>query len=174
MKIVRKYDVPLAFYIFDVKDHAQIKPKILNDIAKLGVNPVTDNGQLIANTDWHLPRETHREYITHIYDTMQDVCRQVNEIGEDVDGIKVDNYWFQQYAPHNYHGWHIHGMSVYSCVYYVDTDEATPRTSFKMLGSEFEVEAEEGQILVFPSFLLHASKPNTSSKTKTVIAFNLG
>ena len=42
-------------------------------------------------------------------------------------------------------------------------------TEFK---DEKGVKAKEGDIITFPAFLFHRSKPNTSKKRKTVISFN--
>jgi uncharacterized RmlC-like cupin family protein len=41
------------------------------------------------------------------------------------------------------------------------------------MGEEIEVHVDEGDILVFPTFIPHRSKPNLDTKIKTVIAFNL-
>jgi ectoine hydroxylase-related dioxygenase (phytanoyl-CoA dioxygenase family) len=87
--------------------------------------------------------------------------------------LKVDNYWFQQYKRNDYHSWHIHENGLFSCVYYVDMPNEAPKTTFNILGNETEVSVSEGQVLVFPSYLLHCSKPNKNIKTKTIISFNI-
>jgi ectoine hydroxylase-related dioxygenase (phytanoyl-CoA dioxygenase family) len=50
----------------------------------------------------------------------------------------------------------------------------TPKTSFKLFDkSEIEIEMNEGEILIFPSYLEHISKSNKSDKIKTIISFNI-
>ena len=89
--------------------------------------------------------------------------------------LNIFNYWFQQYKKKDFHTWHIHGGCNFSCVYYVDIDDNCSKTTFRLLdGSEFDVAVKEGDVLVFPSYMPHTSKPNKSNKTKTIISFNMG
>lgn len=174
VKLVDKIEnVHIPFLIADVPNHKDIKPLILEDIKKLGVNPLSDTTQNLANTDWHLGRDVDRAYITHMVDVITPLYEEVRSTFEYPAPLICSNYWFQQYTAKDYHGWHIHAGALFSCVYYVDMGEGTPRTSFNLMGKEFEVEAKEGQVLIFPSFLLHCSKENKSEKLKTVISFNL-
>jgi hypothetical protein len=135
--------------------------------------------QRISNTDWHLSKDTPRPYeifCQNIFKKAEEEInskyRAINSLMKEV--VKTSSFWFQQYSSQDNHTYHIHRNSIFSCVYYVDFDEETPKTTFKLFnGEEFEIEAKEGEVLMFPSYLSHTSKENKSDKVKTVIAFNL-
>ncbi len=173
MNLVTKENVHIPFMVMDVPNHETIKPLILEDIKKLGINPLVDDDQHIVNSDWHLGKDVDRSYITHMVSVIDPLCIEIRDIYKYPLPIKCTNYWFQQYKHRDFHNWHMHDGAVFSCVYYVDAVDGTPKTSFNLMGNEFEVEAKEGQILIFPSFLLHCSKENKSEKTKTIVSFNL-
>ena len=92
----------------------------------------------------------------------------------DPDNLRTYNQvWYQQYKKGDYHGWHRHPNNTFSNVYYVSLPKNSASTSFRYSGKEFEINVKEGQILTFPSYLEHCSKPNPSDQIKTVISFNL-
>ena len=157
-----------------VSNHRLIKQLILNAIKKMGTYSFINNYQRITNTDWHLSNEFDRpyyEYVSPIIDNVRNEVSQYFKYNE--DKITLTNCWFQQYAKNDYHLWHSHGRSTFSCVYYVSLSDDNPKTLFRIGADEFSVEVKEGEILTFPSFLEHVSKENTSDLIKTVVAFNL-
>jgi len=155
-----------------VKDHQHIKFNILNYIESMGKYSFSQpENQQISNTDWHLSPETPRpyvDYLNHIFDDHNNAV--MNAFGFDV--CRRINCWFQQYEKGDYHIWHTHRGTMFSNVYYVSLDESCPKTSFKINGEEIDIDVEEGDIITFPSYLKHRSKPNQSDFIKTVIAFN--
>jgi hypothetical protein len=162
------------FYLYDVPNHAEVKPLILESIKSMGTHCVVKEGQQISNTDWHLSPERERpyfEYVKPIIDAHTQALTKSANLFESDYGIKFTHYWFQQYAKGDYHTWHIHEYCLFANVYYVDLPDGAAKTSFKVGDKEFEVEVAEGQILTFPSCFFHCSKPNPA-KTKTVISFN--
>ena len=54
---------------------------------------------------------------------------------------------------------------------YIELDSSSPQTSFSYMDNEYKVDVTEGDIITFPSFLSHGSRPNTGPR-KTVIGFN--
>ena len=82
---------------------------------------------------------------------------------------KIHNGWFSQYLKNNNHHWHTHPESNLSAIYYLEMPKKELITEFKDKG---EVNIKEGDILFFPSYLLHRSPINNTNKRKTVIAFN--
>ena len=162
------------FYIYDVPNHAEVKPLILNGIQSMGTHCIMDAYQRISNTDWHLSPKRERPYVKYfmpIVDTHLPALLQSSNLFGVATELRLINYWFQQYAKDDEHNWHIHELSTFSNVYYVDLPAGASKTSFKVGNEEFEVEVVEGQILTFPSCFTHCSKPNKSD-TKTVISFN--
>jgi hypothetical protein len=172
------------FTVFKLDNHDTMKPMILSAINKMkvnsirqeetiGVHGVLDEAQSISNSDWDLPRDTERPYYPIIYPVFEHVCKAIKDKYKYHMHLKVDNYWFQQYKTSDFHSWHIHQGGLFSCVYYVELNSDLPKTSFNILGEAKDMEVSEGQILVFPSYLLHCSKPNKNKKTKTIISFNI-
>ena len=166
-------EIPVFKYA--IRDHANIKEAILKDIMLLGIHSRISEGEKISNTDWAIPSNYKRKYFDNILENIKEVVNKVNADLKYPEHLKLGNRWFQQYAKNDFHDWHIHGDSVLTCVYYVDIDATTPTTSYKLFDKEYEfdINIKEGDVLIFPSFLLHCSKPNVSDKTKTIIAFNL-
>ena len=173
---VRNADVPCKVFKTHVQNHAQLKPTILEAIAKLGTHSAITQFERISNTDWHIKRDVstkfeNKEYLEIIRPVLLKHNKQVADyVG--VTDIHTNHIWFQQYEKLDFHGWHNHGNCMYSNVYYVELDKSCPRTSFKFMGTEFSIDVEEGDILTFPSFFSHCSKPNKSGLRKTVVAFN--
>jgi hypothetical protein len=161
------------FFIGKVLNHTQIKDKILEEIENMGQYSFISekNGIKISNTDWYLPSNEYRPYYDIVSPSLNDYCQRLCSYLK-YDNIGIDNYWYQQYKFGDYHNWHNHPKGMFSNVYYLDLGEGTPKTTFKFMDDEFELEVEEGQIITFPSFLVHCSKINNSKNTKTVIAFN--
>jgi hypothetical protein len=160
------------FILTDVKQHEEIKPLILSQIKSMGVHGFIEEGQQLSNSDWYLPNNRVRPYFIYVQDIFaklqNDIIEKFN-YSPKTDGM---TYWFQQYKKGDYHDWHAHFGCMFSNVYYVDLPEKASKTTFKVLDREFEVDVEEGQILTFPSCFLHTSKPNKSTKIKTVISVN--
>jgi hypothetical protein len=176
---IKTGDIPCCVYVSTILNHTHTKNIILDCIKNFGIfgiNPgVGYRGQHIFNTDWHLSKAltfldpVYCSVVRPIIDNHNEALTQY--LGYD-EPIKCDNVWFQQYQKEDYHWWHRHSESIFSNIYYVDLPEGTSKTSFRFLGKEFQIEIEEGQILTFPSFIEHCSKPNLSNKIKTVISFN--
>ena len=159
----------IPFIILKIDNHLELKDKILNAIDSMEKNKYTE----IYNTDWGQDKNYPRPYYEFVKDIFNNISGTINKIYQYPDKLKVKNYWFQQYINNDSHDWHLHKNSLFSCVYYIELCNETPKTSFKLFDEEFDISVNEGEVLIFPSFLLHCSKPNKSNKRKTVIAFNL-
>lgn len=168
------YDI--IFTICKVPNHKDIKESLLNNIAEMGTHsliaPKNNYGQSIANSDWHLAETVKRPYYSIISPIIDSVCDSLKIKYKYTSDIELETFWFQQYKTGDFHTWHNHS-GLFSCVYYVDISDKTPKTSFNILGEDIEINVNEGDILVFPTFIPHQSKPNLDTKTKTIIAFNL-
>jgi ectoine hydroxylase-related dioxygenase (phytanoyl-CoA dioxygenase family) len=86
----------------------------------------------------------------------------------------MHNMWFQQYNKNSHHTWHTHPSVQFSSVYYLELPDTNVSTEFKDIVNNniFKVDVKEGDLLVFPSSLLHRSPKNKSNKRKSVISFN--
>lgn len=173
---VRNADVPCKVFKTHVENHAQIKPSVLAAIAKLGIHSAITEFECISNTDWHIKNNIghlfeNKEYLRVVSPILELHNKQIAKYTGVVE-VTTNHVWFQQYDKGDFHGWHNHGNCMYSNVYYVELDKACPRTSFRFMDMEFSIDVEEGDILTFPSFLQHCSRPNKQNLRKTVVAFN--
>lgn len=169
--------VCVPILVTSVANHADIKDKILESIKQMGTHSIIEiPTQKIFNSDWHLPKSFERPYAPYIEAIIKQVYLNISECYELPKGnISYEyNFWFQQYKKGDYHQMHSHFNNRFSSIYYVDLQGNTPKTSFFIRGEEIKLTLplEEGQVVSFPSFLLHGSKPNKSDKIKTIISWN--
>jgi predicted 2-oxoglutarate/Fe(II)-dependent dioxygenase YbiX len=83
--------------------------------------------------------------------------------------------WYQQYIQNDTHTWHIHGEN-YTGVYYLELPKDSPKTELidqLDLNKKISIEAIEGDVIIFPSFIIHRSPKITNNLKKTIISFNL-
>jgi hypothetical protein len=160
-----------AFVTIQVNEHEEVKKILLPIIEQAPANSIVNDEQRIIKTDWNIPRDVPREYEPPLEILTAAHCYSVQDILKFRHHLKVVNFWFQQYEKGDFHKWHVHGDSVFSNVYYLELPEGAAQTTFRFMGEEFTVSVKEGQILTFPSFYEHCSKPNEGGR-KTVIAFN--
>ena len=87
------------------------------------------------------------------------------------DDWNISNGWFQQYEKDSYHQWHNHEGANFTNVYFLELPDSKFKTKIKVGDEIIEYEAEEGDLISFPAYLLHTSEKNGDGR-KTVIAFN--
>ena len=171
IKINNKQNIP--FFIYKVKSHFEIKHLILDAINSMGKYSFINDEQSISNSDWQLSKDFERPYFQYVESIFNDVCNELKNIYQYKEKLNFHNYWFQQYEYGDYHSWHHHPGNMFNAIYYVDLNSKNPKTSFKLFDNEFDIEVNEGDILISPSFLLHCSKLNKYKTSKTVIPFNI-
>ena len=90
--------------------------------------------------------------------------------------------WYERALPYMYHPIHNHGHGGYSAVLFIEYDKRYHRpTNFIapfdhfITGEQlnYEPEVEEGDLILFPSFLHHYTHPHTSEQRRTVLSFNI-
>tara|TARA_Y100000004_G_scaffold146885_1_gene167888 strand:+ start:707 stop:1249 length:543 start_codon:yes stop_codon:yes gene_type:complete len=93
---------------------------------------------------------------------------------------RVNGFWCQKYKARDYHVPHTHGPIGYSCVFYARLKESHRGTMFfspfaNHLGDEptNSILVEEGDLIIFPSNLLHMAPPHDSEDERVIISFNL-
>jgi hypothetical protein len=165
--------IPLQFIKFKVEEHDKIKYELLDKISSMGIYSNIDHLQSISNSDYHINQSICRPYIDLFSSTLISYFNKVIELINCNHKMKINNLWFQQYKNLDFHGWHAHPGSSLSGVYYLDLPGESSKTSFRIDKTEFDVDVSEGDILIWPAWIQHTSKPNQSKHTKTVISFNL-
>ena len=173
-----KLKIETAGLIKPFLKHNILKTKLLSLIEEsksdkvLEVNNYyTDN---IQKLDWSQNNNFNRQWVKFI---SKDLQNHFDECAVDLGYNKIDvrRIWFQQYLRGGSHGWHIHGES-YTGVYYVEFEKDFPKTE---LINQFDqdqkiiIDAKEGDIIIFPSFVIHRSPVMKLKKRKTIVSFNL-
>lgn len=96
--------------------------------------------------------------------------------------LKIINMWYQTTASGQMHGVHNHGPTGVSAVFYVNFDPTIhkPTTFFSPFPNyingevmDFTPDAQEGDVIFFPSFLMHMQEPNRSEVPRTIVSFNI-
>ena len=170
----------------DLDGHFRIKKTVLDhieDIKIVGNDPdQTASDRLEQNDDYHNHRVSKldwavstdferpwvKEFLPSFIDTIGKILPEIGYLGMDMKQI-----WFQQYLEGDRHGWHIHGDH-YTGVYYLEYPKSAAKTQ---ICSPFsmkiqDVEASEGDIIVFPSHWIHRSGVPNGKDRKTIISFN--
>ena len=154
----------MTLFIKPFKKHKELKKTFLKLIDSLPIS----KKESVSNTDWYLPKEHKREYVDLFYknivDHMKFVCEELK-----CQKWEIQNTWFQQYKEGDEHKWHNHGHAQFSNVYFLELPSTSMKTEF---ATHPEINVSEGDIITFPAYLVHRSKPHPSNKRKTVIAFN--
>ena len=84
------------------------------------------------------------------------------------------NIWFQQYSKNGKHGWHIHSEN-YTGVYYVKFSSKDAKTELIDPFSQNKkmiINAKEGDIIIFPSYVIHRATEQQDNSEKIIISFN--
>lgn len=145
-----------------------------------------------CDTDYY-KYATSAPYIDEFVDILQ---TDLDKIVYDYTEILSDRYrgdcpfhsvdkwqlWSQRYVKGQFHGAHNHGLMNVSCVLYVefDSEEHFPTTFYSPNPNPFYGTIDkiappinEGEILTFPSVLLHESPVSKSNKQRTIMSFNI-
>ncbi len=85
------------------------------------------------------------------------------------DMAEFRQFWFSRVRNSKGNGWHTHGQTNMSGVYYLEMPKKKYVTSF--WDKSVEIDATEGDFILFPSHMLHACPPIDEEK-KTVISFD--
>lgn len=155
-------------WVIKFRKHKKLKNKILEliDVMPDSVYQ-TSKGTTATKSDWNLPSDFQRDYLYFFYKEINSLMLQTAKKFK-CQNWTIHNAWFMQYNQNDKHAWHTHPQSNLSAVYYLELPKKELVTEFK----NKKIKAEEGDILIFPSYILHRSPVNKTKKRKTVISFN--
>lgn len=158
------------------KNHKFLKKELLNAINEQISDSLEKQDEYysdsIGRLDWNRKNDQSRKWIKILFKPLKDFFEdEINKLG--LQGVGISALWFQQYNKNDKHGWHIHGDN-FTGVYYLELDKSSPRTQIiePVSNKLIEVEAKEGDIIIFPSVYIHRAPKVLSDKTKTIISFN--
>lgn len=170
-----KHQLDCAYIITKFKYHDQLKSNLLSLIDRAEFNspnePLAEVN--ISKADWHISSNFQREWVKYIAEPLADAMIDIyKDLG--YDGLTIHELWFQQYQTNSGHGWHTHSSN-FTNVYYLELPSDAPKTQIVNAFNQKEIitlDVQEGDILVFPSFVIHRTEQNKSSNRKTIISYN--
>lgn len=159
--------LPDHIHIVSVPNHEELKKRILFSIDCM----IDDNDFELNEKGYYY--DFDKPNIKRLYDQdfKQAAAYGIKEL-EYRYGLQLNKFgtsWFQQYFQDSGFGWHQHDGH-WAVVYYVELPDPSEATEFLNYGT-FDV--KEGDIIFFPTFLVHRSPPITSNKRKTIVAANI-
>jgi uncharacterized protein (TIGR02466 family) len=106
--------------------------------------------------------------------------------------VEIHESWCHITRDGGYHDMHIHPNSSWSAIYYIDTAEMNPATkngsnrffnpnhgmyldagtAWLTANTSIDINAEPGQLFVFPSWVQHSALPYHGQRERIVIALN--
>ena len=171
------YIYPITLYTIEkFKHHNEIKDNLLNLIEKAENDNFVDMkeyyGDNITKLDWRDSSNMDREWVQYFLPFFSKyLSAEANQ--KRFFEVRLPKIWFQQYQKGGKHGWHVHGDN-YAGVYYLDLPQEVPKTQLLLEdGRVITPEVEEGDILLFPSSLIHKAPENETDIQKTIISFNV-
>lgn len=165
-----------AYHISKFKYHNTIKKELLSllDTAPFKSPNEPQAETNITKTDWYNSQDFDREWVKLINPAL--IQEHMLSVYKDLgyDGFTLHEIWFQQYLNNSGHGWHTHSSN-FTNVYYVELPKDSPPTKIVNPYNQtdiIELEVEEGDVVVFPSFAIHKGPQNISNSRKTILSYN--
>lgn len=164
-----------SFYVTSsFNEHTKHKEYLLGLIERTKFSsPVNKDCEVnITKTDWEHSRNLRRPWVYLIKDDLHSCIKtMVNECG--YEDVHIEDIWFQQYLNNSEHGWHVHSSN-FTGVYYLEMPDDAPKTLIiePYTNTVIELDIKEGDVVMFPSYVIHKAPRNLSNKRKTIISFN--
>jgi len=163
--------------ITKMPDHESFKDHLLSLIDEMphasidNTNCTADDR--ITKSDWNIPDEFPRKYLNFIGPKITEVMTDSLKI-LNYSGLSFTKIWFQQYVVGDIHNWHVHAGCHFTNVYFVELPDKNFKTEIQTCDRSkiIDFDAEEGDIITFPSYLYHRSPRYHSTTRKTIISFN--
>lgn len=157
------------------KQHEELKEKLLTAINKQKeFKSLIVHDQNIERVDWDTSRfDKEREWYKildkPLHRHLQDWCTHLK-----YEYFEIHEMWFQQYIKGGKHSWHTHGDN-FANVYYLDLPQNSSQTEWigPVTRNIHKFDVAEGDIITFPSWLIHRGPVNLSTQTKTIISWNM-
>ena len=158
--------------IHSLPSHHTIQQSLLDCLNTLPHNSINHTDR-ITKTDWETDQQ--RPYWDILRPHITPIIHQFTQQSDILD-YQLSEPWYQQYYQNDAHNWHRHPHSVYNVVYYLELPHDAHPTVLRNplnITQMITPNVQEGDILIFPSFITHSSPPNPSVQRKTIIAFNI-
>jgi len=125
----------------------------------------------ITRLDWDEGRDMNRPWVKYIAPLLHYNLTKLIRTRHP-SFLEIDKIWYQQYHENSYHDWHVHSHH-YTGVFYLEFPKGSPKTELFIDNKIISVEAEEGDLIIFPSSVIHRAAKNTTPQRKTIISYNM-
>lgn len=178
MMNIKIKNLTTPYIIKSFKNHKNIKYDLLDCIKRSKGNElcVSDNyySDNISKYDWNENTNFDRPWVKKFQPFLkQELTEIVNILGFNNYHLKL--IWFQQYLKNGTHGWHVHSDN-YTGVYYLEMSENSAKTQIVNPTNQkdiIELDVVEGDIVLFPSYVIHRAPLNNCDDRKTIISFDI-
>ena len=173
MKII---NVTTNYFVFKVKEHLELKDKILKSI-DLDNLPHYDDKKGTQSLYYDYGQQIKGKYVSIYYSYLtkyfDKFINYLNEHTENKFHFR-NSLWIQSYRKNDMHAWHLHDDCCFFSTYFLELPKNSKPTIFKDGNNVIqEVQAEEGDLIIMPSVFVHCASKHESDERRTVIASNI-
>ena len=175
---IHKHKLDSFYLLSKFPDHDNLKDQLLDTITKSEQKYVHNKDNIYADSitkvDWQFAKDLSREWVLLIYDAINNYYSfAANMMG--YESSVIQEIWFQQYYNKDTHGWHTHGNN-FTSVYYLELNDESPRTELIdpfSCNKKIIPNVKEGDIIIFPSYVMHRAPVIDNNIRKTIISCNI-
>ena len=171
------FAVPIVYY--PIANWSENKKKILDAL------PPEDDSQLEPNgtglyTDFFINGKVKE--LPSYFHTVVDVIKPYLKSFMDGNPVEFVEMWYQKYYNMVEHKTHCHGFTGWSSIIYVEFDpkvhESTRffspfRQPWDCDVEVFQPKVKEGDMIIFPSSVLHEAPVNRTDTRRTIVSYNI-
>ena len=171
------FSVPIVHY--PIENWSENKKKILDAL------PPEDESQLEPNgsglyTDFFISSKVQE--MPSYFNTVLDVIKPYLKNFMDGNPVEFVEMWYQKYYNMVEHKTHCHGFTGWSSIIYVEFDPKVHQSTrfFSPFRQPWDCDVEvfqpkvkEGDMILFPSSLLHEAPVSRTDTRRTIISYNI-
>ena len=171
------FTVPIVHY--PIENWSENKKKILDAL------PPEDDSQLEPNgsglyTDFFINGKVQE--LPSYFHTVVDVIKPYLKSFMDGNPVEFVEMWYQKYYNMVEHKTHCHGFTGWSSIIYVEFDPKVHQSTrfFSPFRQPWDCDVEvfqpkvkEGDMILFPSSVLHEAPVNRTDTRRTIISYNI-
>ena len=146
--------------------------------------------KLLNLVDWDNPECKIEKHFTDYY-SESDYIKEFSDIllyelelfaKNFPEGFKIKEVWAQRYTGYHFMNPHTHGPRGFSAVLYAEFNPKVhkPTTFYSPFNGfingeplEHAPEMNEGEMIIFPSSVLHFAEPSNSEEQRTIFSWNM-
>lgn len=174
---VRKSLLESFYTIGKLPVHTELKDQILQSLSQSKTDTLVMQDSYYSDSvnklDWSQARDFTRPWVQLLKPHIETYLNKL-AVALGYQSAIIEEFWFQQYVTGNAHGWHTHGSN-FTGVYYLELDEASPKTEIiepSRQNKKIVMDVNEGDILMFPSYVIHRAPVIENNIRKTIVSFN--